>query len=707
MTDNAPIIVNHSFLPPWVKLLLLFSVVFNSGAFTIGYTYGAWQTTTFIDGNTITTGNWLTESEETIVVSPSNLQGWSFFPENTTGSQVGEMVSGPDTPPLGDGSARFFVPNSDESQVLAIGAYAGTRLDQITELSYQTYRASGGAAQAVALQFNFDADLTDTDETWQGRLVFEPHHSETVNTGAWQEWDTLTQGKWWGSGAPLNGVCPQSSPCTWTEVITAFPDGGIHATLGAVLFKAGSGWSGFDGNVDNLVIGVQTGFNIHTTTFDFEPTPPDEPYTPTTGDVIINEIMWMGSDPQQQVGSTADEWVELYNTTSEDIDLTGWSIENLGTEDNPIITIPSGTILAGGYFLIGNYPSDHANSALNDSIVVDYSTTQVQLLSSGEQLTLRDNVNSLIDQTPDGKWAAGNNTGGLRQSMERNSVPGDGTDPTSWHTCVNSGCTSTTFWDVEGDNYGTPRALNLSENDPTTPDYIDQDWSHTVGWMPDDNDLLDDSEVAGEIVEELKARELTAEEVEGDTVEDKEGADTVEKKGEGEGEKTKDEESPLNGTSGGGGKNPDANLKKDEAGEETQDPTGIIDDEKGRDEADNKIEDEEVEEGESTTKKEDNEKNDESAEAIKDQPDDDDSKNEDGEDTKTEEEMESVDPAPDQSTEEEDVNTDLNDTNQKEAETKTEEEANPQAENVGNNEPSTGSGSADGEEGADDNNVQD
>jgi hypothetical protein len=49
--------------------------------------------------------------------------------------------------------------------------------------------------------------------------------------------------------------------------------------------------------------------------------------------------------------------------------------------------------------------------------------------------------------------------------MERNSVPGDGTQGTSWHTCIAAGCNDTIFWDVEGNNYGTPKATNLSEND--------------------------------------------------------------------------------------------------------------------------------------------------------------------------------------------------------------------------------------------------
>jgi len=216
---------------------------------------------------------------------------------------------------------------------------------------------------------------------------------------------------------------------------------------------------------------------------------PDEP---SLGNVVINEIMWMGSQPSSDHGSTADEWVELRNMTSEEIDLSGWKIENLGTNPNSTITIPSGTIAANGYFLIANYPA--VNSAINSSIAVDFNATTIQLLNSGEILILKDAGGNTIDETPSGNWAAGDNTGAEHKSMERNMIPGDGTFTASWHTCIAGGCSTADFWKSIGINYGTPRSVNLSENDPTMPDYTDQNWSYTIGWESDDNDIIDDSE---------------------------------------------------------------------------------------------------------------------------------------------------------------------------------------------------------------------
>ena len=101
--------------------------------------------------------------------------------------------------------------------------------------------------------------------------------------GQWQTWNTLDNantGNWFGSGAcsfarPLSCACPQGNPCTMSEITSAFPNAGIHNTLGAVYFKAGSGWTAFDGNVDAFTIGINDGqngedrdtydFNLHST----------------------------------------------------------------------------------------------------------------------------------------------------------------------------------------------------------------------------------------------------------------------------------------------------------------------------------------------------------------------------------------------------------------------------------------------------------
>lgn len=184
------------------------------------------------------------------------------------------------------------------------------------------------------------------------------------------------------------------------------------------------------------------------------PTPSPTPCpsaSPTSGNIVINEINWGGAN-----GDGNDEWIELLNTTCNPIDLAGWVVENLGTGSGPgaNITIPSGTISANGFFLISN--NDKNNSKINvDSDLVD---TSVSLVDGGEQLTLKTSASGTVIDTANGSgaWFAGSNST-PKKSMERKSPPGDGTVSTNWQTA-----TTHTTMDSGGptDEFGTPKAVN-------------------------------------------------------------------------------------------------------------------------------------------------------------------------------------------------------------------------------------------------------
>jgi len=197
-----------------------------------------------------------------VPVSPLDMHGWAFVDDNGNGG-TGALVGGPATPPLGSGSAELAVSASNQGYILATGAYAGTRLADITNLSYWSYQP--GPVLAIALQF--DVRYRPSDTSYDGRLVFEPYQNGHVSVGSgWQHWSPL-DGIWWashqGAANGTNGLCPQSAPCTWASILSSFPDATIS---GAVVFKAGSGWSSFDGNVDAFTIGV----GGNDTTYDFE-----------------------------------------------------------------------------------------------------------------------------------------------------------------------------------------------------------------------------------------------------------------------------------------------------------------------------------------------------------------------------------------------------------------------------------------------------
>jgi hypothetical protein len=214
----------------------------------------------------------------TIVVSPPNQNGWFFFDDNPgVGVGTGGFEEGPATPPLGAGSA-FLQVDDTARHALGTFGYGGTRFDDLTELQYSSYQTTNtNTVYAPSLQFDIDYDLNDTTTSFQGRLVFEPYQSGTVQQNVWQNWDTLA-GKWYGTRTtvPVGNVnvpnpCQQATPCTRQQVLASFPNSGIRNTpTSFLLFKAGGPWPpNFRGNVDALKLGIGSAH----VTYDFEPTP--------------------------------------------------------------------------------------------------------------------------------------------------------------------------------------------------------------------------------------------------------------------------------------------------------------------------------------------------------------------------------------------------------------------------------------------------
>ncbi|MBU4360730.1 lamin tail domain-containing protein, partial [Patescibacteria group bacterium] len=190
---------------------------------------------------------------------------------------------------------------------------------------------------------------------------------------------------------------------------------------------------------------------------------------PQSGDVIINELMWMGSSI-----STADEWIELKNTTSNQINFseTPWSIYK---NDALMVIIDTGILEPNKYFLISNNDKDHSfsagESALN--ITPDLIDSSISLDSSAVQYKLyntADDSGDLIDTADNGLGdpLAGeyNKSEGIYKSMSRKSPPGDGTQAESW---CNAG--TQTNWDAGATELGTPGAENVCEGATPPPEF--------------------------------------------------------------------------------------------------------------------------------------------------------------------------------------------------------------------------------------------
>ena len=188
---------------------------------------------------------------------------------------------------------------------------------------------------------------------------------------------------------------------------------------------------------------------------DFEiqsPTPRVQNQSPEEGwdeeaenDIIINEIAWMGTE-----ASPNDEWIELYNNTDQDIDLTGWKLRKDNEDWIELADAVNPIILAQGYFLL---------ERTDDDTVSDISADQIYtgaLNNNGEVLELYDNLGSLIDSVDaSDDWPAGNNQ--TKQTMERIDSSME-PDPDNW---ANNNLITRNGLDADGNSInGTPKAEN-------------------------------------------------------------------------------------------------------------------------------------------------------------------------------------------------------------------------------------------------------
>ena len=163
-------------------------------------------------------------------------------------------------------------------------------------------------------------------------------------------------------------------------------------------------------------------------------------------DVVINEIAWMGTK-----ANSSDEWIELYNNTSQDISLEGWTLYEKETLIEPL----TGTIKANSYYLI---------ERTDDSTIQNIAASQEPsswggygLNNNGEHLKLLNQELAIIDEVDNSKgWFEGEVS--FFKTMERIKTQTIGSIPDNWQTCFS---TEEIALDSQGNPInGTPKAKN-------------------------------------------------------------------------------------------------------------------------------------------------------------------------------------------------------------------------------------------------------
>ena len=159
--------------------------------------------------------------------------------------------------------------------------------------------------------------------------------------------------------------------------------------------------------------------------------------------VVINEVALYGTN-----ASMSDKWIELYNKTANDIDLTGWHLERASG-----MTHLSGIIPAFGYFILES-PNNNVISDIiaNQTFTQTIGTTKLNLLDKKERTVDKFYI-------PIGGWQESNfKVGSDRYSMERISPYAEGMYEKNWK--INNGIKINGKNRTGGNIYGTPGAQN-------------------------------------------------------------------------------------------------------------------------------------------------------------------------------------------------------------------------------------------------------
>ncbi len=109
---------------------------------------------------------------------------------------------------------------------------------------------------------------------------------------------------------------------------------------------------------------------------------------PVVKNIVINELMAVNTTIVADQNGEFDDWFELYNLTSADIDISGYYLSDNDTKVAKW-KVPQGTIITGGGFLIIWADKDTTQAGLHANF---------KLSAGGEEIVLSEPDLSLIDK---------------------------------------------------------------------------------------------------------------------------------------------------------------------------------------------------------------------------------------------------------------------------------------------------------------------
>jgi hypothetical protein len=166
---------------------------------------------TFIATMVAATVSFVALAASTIVVTPTNQQGWSTA-DTRPGGDVNFVVD--PTAPAGNGALQLTTDATTAAKAQYMHA-TNTPLADVTELSYYTRQISGPPHADPSYQLVVCLSGVDTNGNCLGftTLVYEPYQnnglaapSPVIVPNVWQQWD-VDAGQFWSSRTYTDGTC--------------------------------------------------------------------------------------------------------------------------------------------------------------------------------------------------------------------------------------------------------------------------------------------------------------------------------------------------------------------------------------------------------------------------------------------------------------------------------------------------------------------
>lgn len=214
----------------------------------------------------------LSVQAQTVLVTESNVvrqadgttptNNWVAYTSTGTSPNSLVFVDGPGMPPIGCGNLKLTTTTSSDKVYLFNYDHIGTKLSDIDNISYYTYRTAGSNQQVAVVNLQVDINGPNAPGGFT-TLIFEPLYNTaqgTVTNNQWQLWNAINNGNaiWWSS-RNIPGVCAFNCFVKWSDILAANPDATI---VGGVGINQGTGNSGLVTSVD--------AFTFENVTYNFE-----------------------------------------------------------------------------------------------------------------------------------------------------------------------------------------------------------------------------------------------------------------------------------------------------------------------------------------------------------------------------------------------------------------------------------------------------